>query len=509
MPCTNRKLFKTKLNLMLACVVFFCAVLTNLAQALANTTNSRTDLPRLNAAAAILIDADTGSVIHQHHAHQTNYPASLTKIMTALLLIEHVPDLDNTRIYHSVDAVFSIPRRTSNIAMNDGETLSARHALYAIMLASANEVSNAIAEHIAGDMDSFAQLMTQRAHELGAVNTQFYNAHGLHHEGHQTTAYDLSLIMLEAMRHPVFLEIINTRVFSIPPTERQPLDRTFTNSHRMIRPHEPEFNPQVIGGKTGFHNQARHGLVTYARQDGVGLVAVVMGNDSGHQFTDTQALLNFGFALYETMPIINASNFDFDQTIRVVQAESPGARPVQVGQVRIAPENNLLLSLPATFQTDSVELVINVDNQLTAPVEAGQVVGRVSAVYRNRELGWVNLVTTASFEPLADISHTLHTQTGELLLSQDTAPAQSTAVALFTHVLALTPTDWVTTVLLVVSVCALLLIVRMSLRSRHRRKKRHSALSYRGGHVLGLNHNNPMRTRGPKNGRHPTRYRYK
>ena len=462
----------------------------------------RTALPQLNAAAAILIDADTGSVIHQHHAHQHHYPASLTKLMTALLLLEHVPELDNTRIYHSVEAVFSIPRRTSNIAMNDGETLSARHALYAIMLASANEVSNAIAEHVAGDMSHFATLMTQRAHELGAVNTRFVNAHGLHHEDHQTTAYDLSLIMNELLKHPAFLQAISTRGFSIPPTERQPLDRMMNNSHRMIHPHDQRFNPQVVGGKTGFHNEAQHTLVTYARSEDTGLIVVVLGNDSGHQFTDTQALIDFGFRLYQTVPVINSSNFDFEQTLPVRQTMV--ADTLEVGQVRIAPENNLLLSLPATFQAGEVELVLNTQDYLMAPVAAGQVVGRVSAVYHGRELGWVNLVTTVGFEQVGAPS------TASIAMETDieASPAYPLGPVYLDWLLSqVNLANLMLILLMVVGLAGLVVIVRLL--HWQRRKKRQAAHHYRGGHVIGLHHNRPLNRDGKQNGRHPTRYRYK
>ncbi len=202
--------------------------------------------PEIISGAATLMDADTGIVLFEQAKDEENYPASITKIMTALITLEQCEDLDE-RITFSRQAVFSLPRDASHIAMDEGETLTIRDALYGLLLASANEVANALAEHIAGSVEDFAELMNKRAATLGAINTHFKNPSGLFDAEHVTTAHDMALIMREAVRHDAFNEIIATRRYDIPPTERQPESRPLLNSNSLIQPGR-FFNDDVVGG---------------------------------------------------------------------------------------------------------------------------------------------------------------------------------------------------------------------------------------------------------------------
>ena len=286
---------------------------------------SGADELRLDAAAALLLDLNTGIVMYNRNMHERNYPASMTKVMTALLTLEAFHDNLNARVPFSYEAVFSIPPGSSSIAMNDNETLSVLEALYAIMLPSANEVSNALAELVSGNMEDFATLMTARAIELGAVNTRFTNAHGLHDPNHFTTAYDMALIMREALRFPVFQEIISTTFREIPPTERQPLPRPMGNTNAMLTPASTFFHPYVIGGKTGFTNEARHTLVSYGRMRNMELITVVMGLERAGTFVETAALLDFGFENFENVLVFDRHSYTRDipllgtsQSIRAV-----------------------------------------------------------------------------------------------------------------------------------------------------------------------------------------------
>ncbi|MCL2216588.1 MAG: serine hydrolase, partial [Defluviitaleaceae bacterium] len=218
--------------------------------------------PQFSAEAVVLMDAKTGLVLYGHGANTPMYPASITKVMTALIVLEQSSDL-NERIEFSHNSIHSIPRSSAHISMDVGETLTIYEALYGLMLRSANEVAVALAEHVAGSVEDFVDLMNRRAVALGANNTHFANACGLPRAGHVTTAYDMSLIMREAVEHPIFNEIISTVRFDIPPTERQPDVRHLLNTNQMIRP-GPYFNENVVGGKTGWTTPAGNTLVTYA-----------------------------------------------------------------------------------------------------------------------------------------------------------------------------------------------------------------------------------------------------
>ena len=244
----------------------------------------------------ILVDVATGHIISGRGIHERAYPASITKLMTALLLLESGADFDE-RIHHSQLAVFSIPRNTSNIAMDFDETLSVSQALHAIMLRSCNIVSNAIAEFVGGTMENFSIMMTARAHELGAINTNFTNAHGLNNPDHFTTAYDMHLIMREAITHPKLLEVIATVRYDIPPTEKQPEYRILFTTNRMITPTNAQFCPYIIGGKTGWTTPSGHTFVAYGRRGDIGLVSVVLGGHGVRDiiFTDTRKLMDYGF----------------------------------------------------------------------------------------------------------------------------------------------------------------------------------------------------------------------
>ncbi|MCL1924525.1 MAG: D-alanyl-D-alanine carboxypeptidase [Defluviitaleaceae bacterium] len=299
------------------------------------------------ASAMILIDADTGIILEEHNPHEHRYPASLTKLMTALLLIEHVPLEEEIRMSHN--AMFSIPRTSSHIAMNVGETITALEALYAIMLASANDVSNAIAEHIigyGGDFfhaeQAFAALMTARARQLGAMNTNFKNAHGLHNPLQVTTAYDVSLIMRELIQHPIFNEVIGTRFTKVSPTEFQPLERPLNNTNRMIQPGY-FFNPYVVGGKTGFTNEAAHTLATYAR-NGAGLIAVVLETPRFGTFTETENLISRGFNNYRNIELLTT---DFSEIVSI-NGEN----------VLVRPEANLIRHLPNNINPENINTQI-------------------------------------------------------------------------------------------------------------------------------------------------------
>jgi len=246
--------------------------------------------PMYMAGSVTVMDAQTGAVLFESEQHTTRYPASVTKIMTALLVLEHVDDLSEL-ITFSETAV-AIPWYASRMGMQAGDTMTVYDALYALMLVSANEVAWALAEHVSDSFDEFVDQMNLRAASLGAVNTRFANPCGLPGEGQYTTSYDMALIMRAAMQNPVFNRIIATPSADLPPTESHDTPRSMRNTNRLIHPDGPEFNNRVIGGKTGFTNAAQHTLVTYAELDGRAvIVSVLYVPHRGAIFSDTSALL--------------------------------------------------------------------------------------------------------------------------------------------------------------------------------------------------------------------------
>ena len=398
----------------------------------------------IDALSAVLMDKNTGIVMYDRNMHERRYPASMTKVMTALLVLESFHDNLEARVHFSHEAVFSIDRNSSHIAMNDNETLSVLEALYAIMLPSANEVSNALAELVAGDMDSFATLMTARAIELGAVNTRFVNAHGLHDPNHFTTAYDMALIMKEAMRFPVLHQIIGTTFTELPPTERQPESRPLLNTNRMIVPASAYFNPYVVGGKTGFTDEAGHTLVTYAAMLNTELISVVMGLGRAGTFSETNTLLNFGFNNFENVLIFDRHSYT--REIPVLGTS---------GTVRALGERTLTLSLPRGVSQFIDPTEFDIPPYLEA-VSDGDLIGTATIRYGGIVLGSIPMFadTPVNFMPEVFVAQELPDDFSE------------TGIAWIL--------TWLWRIVLGIAICLVTLIsLLLVTRSRRRRRQRY------------------------------------
>lgn len=248
--------------------------------------------PAVYGKAAILMDADTGAILYSKNTETKLYPASITKIMTCLLALENSRLTD--RVTFSENAIWGIERDSSHIGIRIGEVLSMEECLYGLMLESANEVSIAIAEHVAGSTEAFADMMNEKAASLGCVNTHFVTPNGLHDDEHYTCAYDMALISRAAYRNETFRKLIATRTSKVGTTNRCGEVRWLNQHHKML--HEGEYYyPACTGGKTGFTDQALNTLVTFAEKDGLKLISVIMKSVSGQIYSDTTSLLNYGF----------------------------------------------------------------------------------------------------------------------------------------------------------------------------------------------------------------------
>ena len=353
-----------------------------------------TELP-LDSQFSILIDANTGHILHSVNAHERAYPASMTKVMTALLLLESNLDA-STPIIHSHAAISDVMPWHSGFAYVD-ETLTVEEALYAIMLASANDTSNAIAELLGGTMENFARMMTARAHELGAVNTNFTNAHGLWEAEHFTTAYDMALIMLEALRHDKFRDVIATQDFIIPPSINYDEYRIIYNTNRMILPNTRYFSPDIVGGKTGFTNNSRHTLVSYGQRGDMQLVSVIMAADQRQMmFTDTQMLMDFGFEQFRHHTAFTAGSFS--EVVDLVQRSGEGV--FVIGNIEVYAKDDIVLSLPINFETNSITTEVLLPNRIIAPVAENFALGRVLIVFEGNVLAETTLLAAHAGYPL-------------------------------------------------------------------------------------------------------------
>ncbi len=255
--------------------------------------------PEIGAQAAILMDINTGTILYAKNIHQELYPASTTKIMTCLLAVENA-SLDET-IEFSTSAVSAVPADGSNIGIDAGEYLPLEDCLYGIMVGSANEVANAVGEHVSGSIDKFVDLMNERAKSLGCTNTHFNNTNGLQDSNHYTSAYDLALISAKFFSNALLCRVGNTARYHFTKSAGQPDDFYLNNKHKLITG-EISY-PGIVGGKTGYTDLARETLVTCAEQNGMKLVCVVFMEESPEQFNDTVTLFDYGFNNFKTVNI--------------------------------------------------------------------------------------------------------------------------------------------------------------------------------------------------------------
>jgi len=275
--------------------------------------------PPVYAESAIVMEAGTGAILYAKSMDEQHYPASITKIMTALLALENL-DLDE-EVTFSHEAAFSIEPGSSSICRNEGEILTVEECLYALMLESANECGNALAEQVSGNIEAFAELMNQKAADLGCTGTHFVNPHGLPDENHYTTAHDMALITQEAIKHEEFRRISGTSGYTLRATNKNDEELVMHNHHSMIYPYRtPKFvDDTVFAGKTGYTNSAMNTLVTCATRNNMDLICVTLKTQSTGErgvplYTDTVNLLNYAGENFHKINISqNETNFTISQ----------------------------------------------------------------------------------------------------------------------------------------------------------------------------------------------------
>ena len=259
----------------------------------------------IQADGGIVMEAGTGTVLYGKNMDQPYYPASITKILTALIVIESC-DLDEI-VTFSHDAVYNVEADSSSAGIDEGDQLTVRDCLYALLLASANESANALAEHVSGTREAFADLMNQRAASLGCTGSHFANPSGLNDENHYTTAHDMAKIAQAAIQNPTFVEICGSRTYRLPNMKRAPAEKfpdgyPIANHHKMWNRNDAAYYNGAFCGKTGYTSLAGNTLVTCAKRGDMTLIAVVLNGHLTH-YTDTKAMLDFGFGNFQSLII--------------------------------------------------------------------------------------------------------------------------------------------------------------------------------------------------------------
>lgn len=323
------------------------------------------EIPDISAKAAILMDESSGRVLFAQNAHQRMPQASLTKIMTALLVIEH-GDLDK----EVVISKHAEETGESSIWLEEGEVLSRNQLLYALMLASANDAAVALAESVAGSEELFVTKMNNRVEKLNLSNTHFANPHGLDAQGHYSSAFDLASLAREGLKNPLFRKVVTTKEMQIP-WPGHSWERSLFNINKLITRYQG-----ARGVKTGYTSKAGCCLVGAAQRGDLKLISVVM--DSSDIYSDTEKLLDYGFNNYETVVL---EKKDKAYQVEVNKGTS--------GFVSVKPERDAAVAvLPA--EKEQLSLKTEISEKVQAPVKKGTVLGTGRIILNGKVIDRIN-----------------------------------------------------------------------------------------------------------------------
>lgn len=346
--------------------------------------------PALDATAALLVSPDSGMVLYSKNADQKRYPASTTKIMTALLTLENVSNLDETVTSEAVDFE-NVTADSSNAGILLGEQVTVRDLLYALMLPSANEAAYMLARHVGGSWEQFVDMMNDRAAELGCTGTHFCNPCGLHEEDHYTTAHDLYLIAKEAMKDVTFRDIVSTVQHRMAKTNLHEERIIYTTNQLIFSSFQPWSYANCLGIKTGHTSQAGNCFVGYAEYGDAKLFSVVLGcSDSSKEypsvaasFTDTKKLCQWGFENFTSKTLARQGE---EVTYTKVKLST------DTNQLLLTAKADVVALLPKDLDVKELELVEDIPEEVKAPVKAGDPIGTATYRYNGTDYGTVELV---------------------------------------------------------------------------------------------------------------------
>ena len=354
--------------------------------------------PDIRCSAALLIDLDSDTVLYSQNADERVYPASLTKVMTALLILKYGSLSDTVTV--SAQAT-DIPSDASSVGLLAGEDLSMENLLYCILVSSANEACNAAAEHISGSISAFVELMNTEAALLGCTGTHFTNTNGLHDEEHYTTARDLARITVAALAYPKFVTICNTASKEIPATNLSGPRYLKTTNYLISSNTVSDYvYSKACGVKTGHTSQSGYCLISTAESGGTNLLCVMMGAKGVElsdgttrieSFTQTKELFEYGFSSFDEVTLLRPTE---------MIADIPVIYSSETDSVVLCPAETLSAVLPSDYDIELLEkeVLLSEESPVEAPVSAGEIFGSVTVRYDGRELGTVALTAIADIE---------------------------------------------------------------------------------------------------------------
>ena len=438
--------------------------------------------PQVYGNSAIVMDMNSGAVLYGKKVDDQHYPASITKLLTALVALEN-SKLDD-EVYFSEDSVSFLEPGDASIGMTPGEILSMNDALYGMLLASANEVSYAIAEStgklMGGGYNTFIQAMNDRAVELGCTGSHWTNANGLHNEQHYTTAHDMALIASAVYQFEEFRTVTQTLNYTISPTNLVGESRTFQQNHKMLWPENYNYYEYCTGGKTGYTDQSRTTLVTMADNGNMQLVAVLL-QDDGDVYADTRAMFDYVFSNFSKVPLKD-------------KAKAEGVSSYE--------DENAYVLLPAGIDFSSLDSEITITDKKEGA-------GKVTYFYEGQNVGSAEVSLTPEYVK-EQTGYDITPQITKKGSAQADTPKEEAGLSLPVKILIGAGAAVVVLFLIFCAVVRYILIKkrrrRMAMARRRRSRKAEYAGSYARRHPGSGRHSGARRSSGYRSGARRSRY---
>ena len=338
-------------------------------------TNDNSDDLNIYSDAAILIDSKTGTILYSKASEEEMYPASTTKILTAILALEKC-NLDDT-VTVSKSAISSIPSGYSSAYLSEGEKISVNDLITVFLVHSANDAGYVLAEHISGSIEEFAKLMNEKALEIGCKHTHFTNPSGIHNENHYTTAYDLALIAKYCMQNSKFRNIVSMKTCTINATNKFGI-RKYTNTNDLINPSSKYYLEECVGIKTGYTAQAKNCLISACAKNNLGLICVVLGANQLHsgessRYEDSINLFKYGYSNYSIKTFANK-----DDIIKNIEVKN-GTKKTR--NLDLTLEDSISGLVKNNENLPNASIVLN--DTISAPISKGTILGTISYTVGN------------------------------------------------------------------------------------------------------------------------------
>lgn len=360
-------------------------------------------LPDISAKSAILIEANTGQILFEKNSNLKCFPASTTKVLTALVALSKEKDLG--KLFKVSKSAIMIEPGSSSYYLNEGETISFQDTLYAMLLISANDAANVIAENISGSIQEFVKEMNQFAQSIGAKNSHFVNPSGLHNPQHYTTAYDLSLIAREAYKNETFMKIVSTVEYKITTASmhKKPDWQIIYNINKLLRKSSKYYYPYANGMKTGYTAQAKRCLIASAKKDDIDLVAVILSSDDA--FADAIKLFNYGFDNFRKEEL-----FKQNQIVGKILVDNVNKKWID-GYIK----SSFWVLKNQNIDLQNITYKINFLKDIKPPIEKDTVIGNVYIYDAGNLLSIIPIFSYESYVPQPKITTVVNTVKKEFI----------------------------------------------------------------------------------------------